>query len=384
MDARHFSVIFITTLIVDDVLTLNHSVVNTTLGRMRGFQENILNKTMDVFYGIPFAKPPIGDLRFRRPEELPPWGDSIKDMLEMKASCLQPPTQSLQPPTSHFADAENLRVDTSNKSEDCLYLNIWAPHSAENKIATLVWIHGGAFYSGSANVKMYDGTYLAAANDVIIVALNYRLGPFGFLYTGSDDAPGNQGLLDQTAALKWIHSNIEQFGGNRNKITLFGESAGSVMVNHHLFSPLSRNYFTSAIMESGSTLAEFVIANPSVAKKEATKLATLVGCKKQTTEQEVASCLRRTDPRLIIKNMFAASSSPFPFAPTVDGQFLPDHPRAMLKRGNIKNARDRAILLSFNFFRCPPAHPSPCLLNSGMSSSPGTIRATHLPFPISF
>jgi len=140
--------------------------------------------------------------------------------------------------------------------EDCLYLNIWTPSLEEcDNLSVMLWIHGGAFVSGSAThtingFNIYDGTQLAS-NNVIVVTTNYRLGVFGFLFGDSDDAPGNIGFWDQAMALNWTKQNIRAFGGNPNDITIFGESAGSISVSAHIISPITSHWFKKAIMQSG-------------------------------------------------------------------------------------------------------------------------------------
>jgi len=139
-----------------------------------------------------------------------------------------------------------------------------------------VWIYGGGFSAGSSTLDLYDGKVLAAKGDVIVASMQYRLGPLGFLFLGSESAPGNAGLLDQQIALDWIHKHIAAFGGDPQRVTIFGESAGAASVGYHLLSPGSDNLFQRAILQSGSPLAAWAFVEPEEAKKTADKLAELV------------------------------------------------------------------------------------------------------------
>uniref|UniRef100_H2ZN22 Carboxylic ester hydrolase n=1 Tax=Ciona savignyi TaxID=51511 RepID=H2ZN22_CIOSA len=132
------------------------------------------------------------------------------------------------------------------KSEDCLYLNVWTPVRSRHAepLAVLVWIYGGSYYSGTSSLALYDGRYLAATGGVVVVSLNYRLGPIGFLAPLADETPGNVGLLDQQLALKWVRDNIREFGGNPNNVTVMGESAGAASIGLHTIAPSSRGLFS--------------------------------------------------------------------------------------------------------------------------------------------
>ncbi|CAH1981039.1 unnamed protein product [Acanthoscelides obtectus] len=144
-------------------------------------------------------------------------------------------------------------------SEDCLYINVVVPKPRPKNAAVMVWIFGGGFYSGTNTLDVYDHNILVSEENVILVSMQYRVASLGFLYFGTSDVPGNAGMFDQMMALQWIKDNIAHFGGNPNNITLFGESAGAVSVSLHLLSPLSRNLFSQAIMQSGSPTAPWAI-----------------------------------------------------------------------------------------------------------------------------
>ncbi len=199
------------------------------------------------FKGIPFAAPPVGDLRWREPQPVKPWqGERSADQFGPR--CMQ---------TSRLGAIDPLNP---RMSEDCLYLNVWTPaHAANDKLPVMVWIYGGSFNVGAGSEPWYNGANLSK-NGVIVVTLNYRLDVFGFLAhpdltTESEHhASGNYGLLDQLAALAWVKRNIAAFGGDPDRVTVFGESAGSLSVSALMASPLGRGLFARAIGESGAML----------------------------------------------------------------------------------------------------------------------------------
>jgi carboxylesterase type B len=202
-------------------------VVETSAGQVMGKRGNNLN----IFYGIPYAEPPVGRYRFRPPRTKAPWYPAVYRALNYAPECLQ---------STLYSSAE----DSSDvqMSEDCLYLNIWQPTKAEQSskhdrqlLPVMVWIYGGAFLHGSANRAEYEGSKLAARNEgTVVVSLNYRLGALGFLVSTADGLYGNYGLDDQKMAIQWVKDNIRHFGGDPDRITLFGESAGAMSIGLHL------------------------------------------------------------------------------------------------------------------------------------------------------
>ncbi len=219
------------------------TTVSTELGAVEG---QALESGVLKFAGIPFAAPPVGELRWRPPQPAAAWEGS-RDATEFSASCWQP----LSPPGSFYDTGE------IERGEDCLYLNVWtgAEH-AEAALPVMVWIHGGGLQTGSGSTLLYDGESLANRG-VVLVTINYRLGPMGFLahaeLSAEDEngASGNYGILDQVAALRWVQANIAAFGGDPGRVTIFGESAGSWSVNYLTATPLAAGLFHRAIGHSG-------------------------------------------------------------------------------------------------------------------------------------
>ena len=223
----------------------NATTVQTQQGTLQGRIEDDLH----VFRGVPFAWPPVGELRWRRPQPLEPW-DGVRDALEFGAISIQPP----RPAAGPFAGI--MGHSQERTSEDCLYLNIWTSGLDDGRRPVMIWIHGGGLTSGSGSSPAYDGAPLASRGDVVIVTINYRLGALGYLpdpaLAADDEAEGNYGFHDMVAALQWVRDEIAAFGGDPSNVTLFGESAGGVAVAILLGSPLAEGLFQRAIMQSGA------------------------------------------------------------------------------------------------------------------------------------
>src|SRR6516225_9495963 len=221
------------------------ALVTTTYGKLEGLEQDELA----VFKGIPFATPPVGSRRWLPPLKPSAW-NGIRDARNFGAAC---PQLSLSPVVLGGMQIEE------PQSEDCLYLNIWTPKADNKQRPVMVWIHGGAFRIGSGAQIIYDGSSLARRGDVVVVTINYRLGPFGFLRLadltdGKIPSTGNEGLLDQIAALEWVRDNIAQFGGDPANVTIFGESAGGGKVCTLLAMPAARGLFHRAIVQSGAAI----------------------------------------------------------------------------------------------------------------------------------
>src|SRR5450631_2482852 len=205
----------------------------------QGLVQGTVESGLTVYRGIPFAAPPVGDLRWRPPQPAASW-EGVRQADKFAPQCVQ----SIKPETT---------------SEDCLYLNVWSPaKSVHAKVPVLVWIYGGGFSVGGTSVPVYSGEVLARKG-VVLVSIAYRMGALGFLAHPelSAESPqhvsGNYGLLDMIAALGWIRKNIAAFGGDPNKVTIFGESAGGIAVSQLCSSPLAKGLFDGAISESGGS-----------------------------------------------------------------------------------------------------------------------------------
>jgi para-nitrobenzyl esterase len=208
------------------------------------------NPDIRVYRGIPFAAPPVGDLRWQPPQPPASW-QGVRDAKEYRSACWQMP----------YAAGSIYQATLPPLNEDCLYLNIWtAARSAKDRLPVMVWIHGGGFTRGSGASASYDGENLARKG-VVLVTINYRLGIFGFMahpeLTAESEhhASGNYGLQDQVAALEWVQKNIAAFGGDPKNVTIFGESAGSWAVNALMASPLAKGLFQRVIGESGGNFS---------------------------------------------------------------------------------------------------------------------------------
>ncbi|KAH9495503.1 Liver carboxylesterase 1 [Bulinus truncatus] len=301
-----------------------YSVTDTKYGPVRGVVTGNGSDTVRVYMGVPFAKPPIGNLRFKEPQPPDNW-TVTRDATLPSSDCMQVLT---------FGP-----LGQQNVSEDCLYLNVYSPFSEANRTLkpVMVWIFGGGFNSGSATV--YDGTALAR-KDVVLVTFNYRLDAFGFLSTEDDILPGNFGLHDQIFALKWVKENIASFGGDPNQVTLFGESAGGCSVSILTLSPLAKGLFKRVIMESGSALSPWCISYPKarlLPRNIAATIGSKVHCDLQSSNQFL-HCLQNVDAEELLNASFAvqlSSKAGMILLPRVEHTFgvLPDFPSKILTNG---------------------------------------------------
>ncbi|XP_018418383.1 PREDICTED: fatty acyl-CoA hydrolase precursor, medium chain-like [Nanorana parkeri] len=289
-------------------------LVDTKYGKLRGVTESVKEtlKTADAFYGIPFAKPPVGSLRFANPESIEPW-NSVRDASQYPPLCLQ---------DAGFLEGLRNYYKTTFKmppvSEDCLYLNIFTPSDREtnSKLPVMFFIHGGGLVIGGAS--LYDGSVLSVSEDVVVVSIQYRLGVLGFFSTGDGELRGNLGFMDQVAALHWVQENIASFGGDPNSVTIFGESAGGISVSALVLSPLAKGLFHKAIAESGTTtMPGLVVSTPEELIFYRDLVSGLFGC----DVSSVAECLMLKSEEEILS---VAVKMGFLVLPAcVDGVFLP-------------------------------------------------------------
>ncbi|XP_014235995.1 venom carboxylesterase-6-like [Trichogramma pretiosum] len=284
------------------------------------------------FRGIPYALPPLGDLRFEPPKPAVGWNGvrSAKDDAEI---CTQRNIYTHQ--------EEIVGV------EDCLYLNVYTPRlPGKNKenygaFPAMIWFHGGGWVTGAGHSDFYGPKFLLD-HDVVLVTVNYRLGPLGFLSTEDLVTPGNQGMKDQAQAIRWVHENIASFGGDPNRVTLFGESAGGVAVHYHMISPLSKGLFQRGISQSGTALCPWALTRPGLAKNKAQRVAELLKCPKDDTIKLI-ECLKTKSAVDIIgtdREFQVFDYCPMiPFRPVIEpdhpGAFLKEDPAISLKNGNL-------------------------------------------------
>jgi para-nitrobenzyl esterase len=223
---------------------------------------------VSAFLGVPYAAPPVGELRWRPPQDAPTW-EGVRQAQQFGTSCMQSQPGSRLPWTEEF-------MTQGPVGEDCLFLNVWTPARTPNdRLPVMFWIYGGGFNEGSSSVAVYDGAALARKG-VVVVTVNYRVGPLGFLThpeltkESPEKSSGNYGILDQIAALRWVSRNIGAFGGDPRQVTIFGQSAGGISVAVLMRSPLARGLFIRAIEQSGpGLLGRDRIGSANLAEREA-------------------------------------------------------------------------------------------------------------------
>jgi para-nitrobenzyl esterase len=290
------------------VLQSSLAVVKTEAGLVSGIVED----SVHIFKGVPFAAPPVGELRWKEPKPLISWTDTLA-CDKFSASPVQ------NDPIPLMMWTEEFMAPRQPLSEDCLYLNIWSGASSSNdKLPVLVWIYGGAFTSGSGACAIYDGKALAKKG-IVYVTINYRVGAFGFMAhpdltaEASHKSSGNYGLMDQVAALRWIKNNIAAFGGDPGKVTIAGQSAGSMSVYSLVASPLTKGLFRGAIAQSGA-------ARPAMTLQDAEKTGITLSAKINSSS---ISSLRQLPADSLLS---LANSLPFgSFFPIVDGYVIPEN-----------------------------------------------------------
>ncbi|KAF7234949.1 Cholinesterase [Varanus komodoensis] len=307
------------------------AVVVTSYGPIKGKHLPAGPGSVTAYLGIPYAEPPVGKLRFQKPHPHQPWSQ-VLEATDFGNACIQFII-------SNTSDAQ-MWAPNRPLSEDCLFLNVWAPHPRPSSpVPVLVWIHGGAFFAGTSSLDVLNGAGLASQEKVIVVSTNYRLGALGFLSL-PPAAPGNMGLLDQQLALNWVKENAAAFGGDPSQVTISGSSAGAASVGFHLLSPSSQPLFAQAILQSGDPTAVWAWKSPEEARQKALALSQLLGCA-EGNASAVVSCLQEKDAKELAPHemsLFQNSSFflDFPFVPTTDGDFLPDDPEELLQDGHIQ------------------------------------------------
>ncbi|KAJ9592676.1 hypothetical protein L9F63_015648, partial [Diploptera punctata] len=285
----------------DDIVKIKQGLIKGHLLKSRK------GRDIFAFQGIPYARPPVGDLRFKPPQPVEPW-EGILDTRTNGPDCTQSGILLTEPVTGQ---------------EDCLYLNVYTPKMGKlEPLDVMFWIHGGGWQSGTGSSNTYGPQYLLD-KDIILVTINYRLGPLGFLSTGDSVCPGNNGFKDQVFALRWVQENIEAFGGDPNSVTIFGESAGGASVEYHMLSPLSKGLFHRGISESGCSLSLWAFSPNSTTLYQTETLAKLLDCSSESSE-EIIACLKEKDAASLFEKSSAFmewSTDPMiPFKPVVETQ----------------------------------------------------------------
>lgn len=281
-----------------------------------------------IYRGLPYAAAPIGELRWRPPQPVPPW-EGVRPCTEFGPACPQPPS--------------SLGRSPDRQSEDCLYLNVWAPARVEQPAPVMVWIHGGGCATGSGALELYHGEQFAR-HGIVLVTINYRLGPLGWLAhpllsaESERGVSGNYGMLDQIAALQWVQRNIAAFGGDPDCVTIFGESAGAASVCRLMISPLAQGLFHRAIAQSGGASGYNRPLRGSGGREETMeqvgeRIARELGC---DSAPDPIAALRATSPEKLIEvaqpavGLFAKGTK---FGWVVDGWAVPDDPQKLWEQG---------------------------------------------------
>ncbi|MGI9589754.1 MAG: carboxylesterase/lipase family protein [Myxococcota bacterium] len=314
------------------------AIVATPSGRLEGAE----GRNVQVFRGIPYARPPIEGLRLRAPVPVEPWGD-VRDATQFGKA-------APQVGRANRLIRSFIGVADVAQSQDCLYLNVWTPAVDAGRRPVMVWFHGGAFMMGSGSTVLYDGSQLASEGNAVVVTCNYRLGALGYLNwrglasgTGDELPETNLGLRDQIAVLEWVRDHIHCFGGDPEKVTIFGESAGGMSVGTLLGTPSACGLFHRAILQSGAahnvasreqaaaTARQFFdtldIESPSREALERLPVSELMGAQLRTT----------TELGLV--------EGILPFQPSIDDDLLPEHPLEAIRKGM---SRDVPVLIGTN------------------------------------
>ncbi|XP_070491172.1 juvenile hormone esterase-like isoform X2 [Chironomus tepperi] len=293
-------------------------------------------KSIRAFIGIPYAEKPLGELRFKPAQKVKKWEGVL-------------PTQDRPPLCMQFNPF--IRSWLIQGEEDCLYVNVYTPEKSDKKLPVLLYIHGGGWIRGDA--YPYSPEYLLD-HDIIYVAANYRVGTLGYLSTEDENCPGNYGFKDQSFVLKWVQENIEFFGGDKNSVTIWGESAGGASVNYHMFSPMSKNLFHRAISHSGTLNTCW--SDPGKkgdARKKAFFIGKQVNCipSNENDTKELIECLRKVDAEKLIEastKMYTWDNDPVVLFNPVIEDFESDEEPFIAERSFVKDSTDIPWLIGMN------------------------------------
>lgn len=290
--------------------------IKTHHAQFRGFRQSVFGHDVDTFLGIPYANPPVGPLRFRKPTGIMLKEKQIMPADKFKHKCVQ-----LRKEVPVFTDV------SAGVSEDCLYLNVWSPVTPDQELLpVMVWLYGGGFFMGTSAFDETDGRVLAAFGQVVVVTLDYRVGGLGFIDLGTESEPGNQGLYDQSMALKWVKDNIKKFGGDPQSVTLFGESSGAIAIGLHIMAKESAGLFKRAILMSGSPFMTNAFYTRS--EKSVPDFVRVLGCGENDQENGYdIACLRsKTVGEIVEATEQMHKKYFFAFPPTPEEEFLPMMP----------------------------------------------------------
>ncbi|CAN8014939.1 unnamed protein product [Ixodes persulcatus] len=313
---------------------VNQLLVATLSGLVKG---KLVTVPGDIlvreFLGIPFGQTTEGRGRFRKPTSVRFWTE-VYDATTKRAPCVQ-----------ESYNSKAMLIDNSNTTEDCLHLNIWAPiqkHNNDYNKTVMVYFYGGSFMHGGNSYFFYDGRYVSGLGDVIVVVPNYRVGVLGFLNAGIRGASGNAGLYDQILALTWVKKNIAFFGGDPEKVVLFGQSAGAISISYLQLSPMGRHLFRRAILQSCSALVPIPENSNAAAIENFREIAKATNCSRYSPDGEFSAditvaCMRNLDAKNLssVKGVY--------FYPSFYDEVLPDTPLRLLK--NVSNFSGHDILL---------------------------------------
>jgi len=294
----------------------NTAIIKSSTGKLKGYLENGLC----IFKGIPYAQPPIDDLRFRDPVEKEPW-QGILEAVKFGYIAPQP-------------DIVGSSIRYHPQNEDCLTLNIWTPECDNKKRPVMFWIHGGGFHYGGGPSPRYNGEFLSRRGDICVVTINYRLGALGNLYV--PDEVSNVGFMDQVAALKWIYDNISNFGGDPNNITVFGESAGSTSVCTLLSMPAAKPFIRRAICQSGAVDPQGhhqeggILASKTLFSRLGIKPGDINALRNIPIQKIIAK-----EAEIRLEDWEKRAWTGYP--PIIDGSKVPEHPLIAIKKGSSKN-----------------------------------------------
>ena len=363
--------LLIVVVIVVECFSLAHTtpsgkpIVETKYGKIIGKTRHFLSedghiKYVNTFLGVPYASPPIKDLRFQPPKPPHSWKPEIYNATSFKFVCAQ--SQS-----KYFLNSIRLAWPgftwEKDSSEDCLYLNIFAPgrENATNSsplYPVIMFLHGGSYVHGTTARHTTPGEVFPRFG-VVLVMVQYRLGPFGFMTTGDAEARGNWGMLDQVQALKWIRENIKAFGGDPERVTALGVSSGGASVGLHLLSPLSEGLFQRAIIESGVELSPFAFQSVEAAVQNTKKTAKNLSCNTED-HREMMNCLKTKDTSQIVDKWQG------PTRPVIDNHFICDTPEKLRLSGQFHPV---PLIGGFNSDEAGHNIPQKCIPPNELSSA---------------